>query len=104
MGQLNAKNCRADEVINLLCKVYQMSGFYQNQSTIPFNCSWGAMFSLLEKKYVYLMGHYAIQLLKLNMRTKTINSHTTTALNVPLICFYFLIVIFVSFYVNFMPS
>ena len=61
------------------------------------------MFSLLEKKDVYLMGHCAIQLLKLNKSTKKINSHTT-AVNVPLICFNFVINIFVSFYINFMSS
>jgi len=64
------------------------------------------MFSLLEKKKmdVHIMGHCAIQLLKLNKSTKIINSHTTPAMNVPLICFNFVIKIFVSFYVNFMSS
>jgi hypothetical protein len=33
------------------------------------------MFSLLEKKVVSLMGHCAIQLLKMNKRTKIIKSH-----------------------------
>jgi len=53
---------------------------------------------------VHIMGHCAIQLLKLNKSTKIINSHTTPAMNVPLICFNFVIKIFVSFYVNFMSS
>jgi hypothetical protein len=98
------KMVQQHEIINLLCMAYQMSGFCFSQSTIPFKCPCGAMFSLLGKKGCILMGHCAIQLLKLNKRTKIINSHATPALNVPLICFNFVINIFVSFYVNFMSS
>jgi hypothetical protein len=86
---------------NLLCMAFQMSGFYHSQSIIPLKCPCGAMFSLLGKKDVYfLMGHCAIQLLQFNKRTNIINSLTTTALKGPLICFHFVLNVFMSFYVN----
>jgi len=79
------KMVQQHEIINLLCMAYQMSGFCFSQSTIPFKCPCGAMFSLLGGgEGCILMGHCAIQQLNLNKMTKIINSHTTPALNVPL--------------------